>query len=192
MLRKLSRLRLVLPAACAMFLNATPALAQRVNSPTESTVFIRVIGKIELEVVDAVGQRSVEERDIELGTGSGFVFTPYGHVLTNHHVIDDESFVERILGRDVHVALEVSRVEVVFPGGASGRELARFEASVDAVDPELDLAVLSIPGGDLPYLGLGDSDAIQQGSAVRVYGFPFGRKVEMGKGSVPESCRPSA
>ncbi len=67
-----------------------------------------------------------------------------------------------------------------------GRANARFEASIETVDPELDLAVLSIVGGDLPYLPLGDSDAATQGDAVRVYGFPFGRQVEVGKENVPD------
>jgi len=69
---------------------------------------------------------------------------------------------------------------VVLPGN----ETSRFDASIEAVDPELDLAVLSIAGGDLPYLGLGDSDAAAQGDSVAVYGFPFGRQVEVGKTNV--------
>jgi hypothetical protein len=59
-------------------------------------------------------------------------------------------------------------------------------ASVDAVDPELDLAVLSIQGGDLPYIAFGDSDAMASNERVEVLGFPFGREVEAGRMRLPD------
>ena len=52
---------------------------------------------------------------------------------------------------------------------------------MEAVDADLDLAVLSVPGSDLPFLGLGDSDALGPGQPVQVVGFPLGRAVEVGR-----------
>ncbi len=53
-----------------------------------------------------------------------------------------------------------------------------------------DLAALQVTASDLPYLPLGDSDAVEAGRPVKVLGFPFGRQVEVGKradaGVVPE------
>ena len=158
---------------------ATPA--ERARNPADATVFIRVIGTARV-IVEGAFSETREERDVEFGTGSGFIFTPYGHVLTNYHVIESTTIEERIGRRDVEVELAVDRIQVVLPASPN----ARFDASIEAFDPELDLAVLSIVGGELPYLALGDSEAVAQGDAVQVYGFPFGRQVEVGQANLPD------
>ena len=151
-------------------------------------MFIRVIGSVELDL-DEVWTEELRHAEVEIGTGSGFVFTPYGHVLTNHHVVEEEAFEVIVEGRPVEGKMSVDRVEVVLPafadGGSSPRSLA-LPASVEAVDPDLDLAVLSVAGAELPYLALGDSEVVGQGQSVRAYGFPFGRKVEIGMASLPD------
>jgi len=168
---------------------APTLLAQRAVSPKDAAVFIRVVGKLHAEYTD-VWERSVVEEEVEIGTGTGFVISSFGHILTNHHVINDEELVKTISGKDVELRLEVERIEVVFPGGDSvGLEsgtVRRFVATVDAQDPELDLAVLSVSGADLPYLAFGDSDALDSAQPVQVLGFPFGSQVEVGKAKVPE------
>ena len=49
---------------------------------------------------------------------------------------------------------------------------------------------MQVTAADLPYLPIGDSDAVEAGRPVKVLGFPFGRQVEVGKrvdeGLVPE------
>jgi S1-C subfamily serine protease len=155
--------------------------------PGEATVFIRVIGEVRI-AYQGTWEEEEERRNVDLGTGSGFVISPYGHVLTNYHVISGREFTQDVGGTEVRVAIEVERVEVVFPS-ASGDDLVgarRFAAAVDAVDPELDLAVLSTNGADLPYIPFGDSEAAEPGEAVFVYGFPFGGEVEVGRTSLPE------
>jgi hypothetical protein len=149
-----------------------------------ATVFVRVIGKIAV-VVDSTGAER-EERNVELGTGSGFVFTPYGQVLTNYHVVTGGTVHEQEGLHQVTLHLDVERIEVVVPSPDGESPPGRFEASVEAADAETDLAVLSVNGADLPYLALGDSDAADPGEAVTVYGFPFGRKVEVGKTELPD------
>jgi hypothetical protein len=155
--------------------------------PGEATVFIRVIGEVRI-AYQGTWEESEEHRHVDLGTGSGFVISPYGHVITNYHVISGREFTQDVQGTEVRVAIEVERVEVVFPS-ASGEGLdgaRRFVAAVDAVDPELDLAVLSIHGADLPYVPFGDSEAAEPGETVFVYGFPFGEEVEVGRTSLPD------
>ncbi|GMR23416.1 MAG: hypothetical protein BMS9Abin37_1843 [Acidobacteriota bacterium] len=175
------RFSCTLPTIVIAVLAATATPAERSRNPTEATVFIRVIGTARV-IVEGAFSETREEKDVEFGTGSGFIFTPYGHVLTNYHVIESTTIQQRIGRRDVEVELVVDRVQVVLPASPN----ARFDASIEVVDPELDLAVLSIAGGELPYLALGDSEAVAQGDAVQVYGFPFGRQVEVGKANLPD------
>lgn len=86
--------------------------------------------------------------------GSGVVVSPWGHILTNNHVID-----------------EATRVTVSY-------EKQEFEAEVVARDAALDLAVLLAPGVNLPAVQLGDSDQLQVGEYAIVIGNPLGEKFE--------------
>lgn len=157
-----------------------PAPAEA-GSPSEATVFIRVTGELRGEYQHA-WKETVEVRDVEIATGSGFVVSPDGYVLTNHHVVSaGERVIERD-GRSIRVQVEVTRIEVLFPGDGT-----RLDARVEAADPDVDLAILSVPGGDLPFIGLGDSDALRAGQPVQVMGFPLGRAVDVGRRPRTES-----
>ncbi len=164
----------------ALAVSAEGLSTERVADPKEASVFIRVLGTVEVEV-DSSWVQSAEKRDVELGTGSGFVFTPYGHVLTNHHVVSGDSFEERLGDREVRTRLTVARIEVLLRSQDPGSPPLALPASIEVSDPELDLAILSVTGASLPYLALGDSDAAKPGEDVLVYGFPFGRHVEVGR-----------
>jgi S1-C subfamily serine protease len=154
---------------------ARAAAAQEPASPSDATVFIRVIGVVHAEFQRA-WKETVETREIEVATGSGFVVSPAGYVLTNDHVVGGEDVTVQRNGMPVRVRVEVKRVEVIFPADGT-----RLEARVEATSPDLDLAVLSVSGSDLPFLPLGDSDALVPGQPVQVVGFPLGRAVEVGR-----------
>jgi len=160
---------LLVLAACAR-----PAESQEARSPSDATVFIRMFGIVRAEYQRA-WKETVESPELEIATGSGFVVSPAGYVITNDHVVSGEDVTMQRGGVPVRVRVEVKRVEVVFPSDGT-----RLEARVDATDPALDLAVLSVSGSDLPFLPLGDSDALVPGQSVQVIGFPFGRAVEVG------------
>lgn len=168
-----SRVRIVL--ALAVLLVVPKASAPQGAEPSEATVFVRVIGDMRAEYQRA-WKETRESRDVEIATGTGFVVSPSGYVLTNHHVVSGRDLEVRRNGEPVRVSLEVKRIEVVFPADGT-----RLEAHVEASDADLDLAVLSVSGTDLPFVGLGDSDALEPGQPVQVLGFPFGRAVEVGR-----------
>ena len=88
------------------------------------------------------------------GTGSGVVVSPYGHVLTNQHVVEG-----------------AEKLTVTF----GEKEL---DATLVSSDKDLDLAVLLVPGIELPAAPLGDSDALQIGEYAIVIGNPLGSRFE--------------
>ena len=94
-----------------------------------------------------------EEFNYEVpSSGSGFLVSPDGYILTNNHVVQVADEVKVILnGRD------------------------EYDATVEGLDPATDVAVLKIESDEpLPYIQLGDSDAIQVGDWVLAIGNPFG------------------
>ncbi len=153
-------------------------LAQPVPG-ADAVVFVRVIGDLRIESREAF-RPAVERKDVELATGSGFVVSASGLILTNHHVIAAPT-AARLADADSEVFTSISRIEAVV--GVGGTPLP---AVVVASDPVLDLALLSVTSGELPYIAFGDSDAARPGEPARVLGFPFGRQVEIARrGGLP-------
>ena len=114
-----------------------------------------------MAAVDVVGP-SVVKVDAG-GTGSGFIFTPDGLILTNSHVIAQPSRRGRF-----GVAGHASRIGVTLP---DGRDLV---ADLVGDDPHTDLAVLRVSAPDLVAAPFGDSSTLRPGQLVIAIGNPFG------------------
>ena len=84
--------------------------------------------------------------------GTGFLISPEGYIVTNNHVIED-----------------VDKIEVHFDDDRV------LEAKIIGRDPKTDIALIQVESEEqLPYLPLGDSDAIRPGDWVVAVGNPFG------------------
>jgi serine protease Do len=89
--------------------------------------------------------------ELEQGSGSGFVVSADGYILSNNHVVEGaETVIVRLLDR---------------------RE---FRAKVVGTDPNTDVALLKIDAKGLPPVALGNSDDARVGSWVLAIGNPLG------------------
>ncbi|HXT16237.1 MAG TPA: Do family serine endopeptidase [Gemmatimonadaceae bacterium] len=89
-----------------------------------------------------------------IASGSGFIVSTDGYILTNNHVVDGASEVRvRLLDR---------------------RE---FKAKVVGRDPNTDVAVIKIDANNLVAAPLGDSDASRVGEWVLAVGNPLGENL---------------
>ena len=86
------------------------------------------------------------------GTGSGFVVSSDGLIVTNQHVVDGAT----------QVAVKI---------GTDGEQLP---AEIVGIDPSQDLALLKVDAKDLPTLELGDSDSVEVGDDTYAIGNPYG------------------
>jgi S1-C subfamily serine protease len=178
-----------LALACIAWLVSVHAAfaGERAKSPSDATVLIRLVGSVRAEI-EFFGQKNVITRDrVEVGSGSGFVISPDGHVLTNEHVVSNSEIVVSDGFRTATINVKVSQIEVCFPPesvAARGGTGACTQAAVAAADPDLDLAVLYVNGSNQPYLALGDSDVAAPGQPVQTLGFPYGRTLNIGRDSL--------
>ncbi len=183
-------MRLTLVLAALLVIGQGQAEAQRADAPADATVFIRLVGSVRVELDEAgSGKQTTELERVEIGTGSGFVVSPHGYVLTNEHVVSNSEFTVEDGPRKARFTLKVGRIDVCFGEGASAGNQGPtrcFEASVHSSDSQLDLAVLFISASDLPYVALGDSDVVRTGQSVDALGYPFGRQLEVGRVAAPD------
>ena len=181
-------------ALVALVLSVPPAVAaDRAASPADATVLVRLVGSVHAEITELGAKRSLDIERVEIGTGSGFVISPDGHVLTNDHVVSNSEITIDEGVRKVVLTLKTSRIEVCIPPDSSAARNGGppcVEASIAATSSDLDLAVLFVTGANQPYVPLGDSDVLTAGQPVQALGFPFGRTLNIGRdslaGVVPE------
>jgi S1-C subfamily serine protease len=139
-------LRLLLIAVAALFPAAALAQSDPQNSPQQfdSAAITR---KVAPAVVLIRGKS--DTADI---LGTGFIISSDGKIATNVHVI------ESLLSGGVQLA--------------SGEKYDSF--SILAFDARKDIAIIKIPGFDLPTVPLGNSNNVQVGEPVLAVGSPLG------------------
>jgi serine protease Do len=109
-------------------------------------------------------------------SGSGFIVSSDGFVLTNAHVVSGGREVSVVLSRPA--ARDAPERSIVRPAGE------RIRASVVGVDEETDLAVLKVERDSLPALSFADSDSLRPGNIVLAFGSPLGLESSVSMGIV--------
>ncbi|MEI8130579.1 MAG: trypsin-like peptidase domain-containing protein [bacterium] len=92
-------------------------------------------------------------KEQEVGAGSGFIVSSDGLIVTNRHVVEDKT----------------AKYTVFLSNGK------KYDAKVLARDAILDVAVVKIEASGLPYLPLGNSDALKLGQSVIAIGNALGQ-----------------
>lgn len=105
------------------------------------------------------GTTETEKKRVQKGSGSGFLISAGGLILTNKHVVSTGQ-QEKETTAEYRIILN------------SGK---KYYAQFIGKDPIKDLAVLKIFDKDLPYVELGDSDNLQIGTTVIAIGNVLGR-----------------
>jgi S1-C subfamily serine protease len=98
------------------------------------------------------GRRQGRESE---GSGSGFLFTPDGYMVTNSHVVHQDGG-------------GAPSIRATFPDGAE------FPAYLVGDDPDTDLAVIQVHGSAIPALAFADSSALKVGQLAIAVGNPLG------------------
>jgi len=88
---------------------------------------------------------------LERGTGSGFILSADGRVLTNAHVIEGTT--------QVKVTLKDGKI---------------YQGKVVGVDPMTDIAVIQLQANNLPTVTIGESNKLQPGEWAIAIGNPLG------------------
>jgi S1-C subfamily serine protease len=141
-------------------INATRKVANPISKALKNPLLRRFFGEDE--------QPFPQER-IERGTGSGFILSDDGKLLTNAHVVSDTDTVQ--------VTLKDGRT---------------FEGKVVGVDKITDVAVVKIPATELPNVKLGSSRNLIPGQWAIAIGNPLGLDNTVTIGIISATDRTSA
>jgi serine protease Do len=112
-------------------------------------------------------QRQRQQQQPQEASGTGFIVSADGYILTNNHVVAD-----------------ADKVTVTLLDKRS------FDAKVVGRDPTTDVAVIKIDGKDLPVAALGDDNLSRVGQWVVAIGNPLGLDFTVTAGIISAKGRP--
>jgi len=136
-----------------------------------SSAVTRVIKRTSQAVVNIKATRKIQDPGTkrtadQTGSGSGFVISTDGYIVTNHHVIE-----------------EAHTVNVIFSDGLE------LEATIKGSDPSTDIAVIKVFDGELSTLQLADSGMVEPGQIAIAIGNPMGLQHTVTAGVVSATGR---
>src|SRR6266704_4985562 len=127
-----------------------------------SRTVVSAVERVAPAVVNIEIQQRIKNRSRDIaGSGSGFVITPDGFVLTNSHVVHGATRIVTNL--------------------SDGRDCP---AQLIGDDPETDLAVIRIDAPQLVHVRLADSEALRVGQVAIAIGNPLGFQASVTAGVI--------
>jgi len=136
----------------------------QVTNPAKSDhedLVIQIAEKASLAVVKIDVFQNSRRGLTNTGSGSGFVVSSDGYIITNNHVV-----------------AEAEAMDVTFKNGR------KFSAKLIGSDSISDIAVIQIKAKDLDYLKLANSDQVMVGQSVIAIGNPLGYEYTVTTGVV--------
>jgi len=145
-------------AAIQRLADLSDAFAEISERAKPSVVYVQASHQLTAEERNQVdprrlppGYRNYQRPQVERGSGSGFIVSADGYILTNNHVVENADKV---------------KVKLL-----DGRE---FEARVIGADAATDVAVIKINTTGLTPMPFGNSDGVRVGEMVLAIGNPLG------------------
>ena len=133
---------------------AAEVVIQKVDGKTlmnPAQVYASTVNSVVSINSSAVSTNIFGQRVESASSGSGFVITANGYIVTNYHVVKG-----------------ASSISVTMYNGDT------YQAALVGGDADYDLAVLKVEGKDLPVVTLGDSTKVNVGDTVLAIGNPLG------------------
>lgn len=132
----------------AMFLHVFALFPQVISLPIID--FLKTSAKLSLDHDMAMYKRSVVVIETNDGRGTGFSIAKDGTILTNFHVVEGS--------KEVTVSFQ---------------DEGLFVGEVAEIYPDIDLAIVTIEGNEMPYLDLADEASYAENDTVYMIGNPF-------------------
>ena len=139
------------PAATAAPAAASQSTTGQLVSLTQTQAIVDAVNLVKPSVVTIESVDQASAFGTSGGTGSGFIVSSTGLILTNNHVVAGAATLTVTL--------------------ADGRQLP---ATVVSTDPTHDLAVIKVKATGLPAVKLADSSSLQVGELAIAIGSPLG------------------
>ncbi|KAL8129511.1 hypothetical protein V2J09_018666 [Rumex salicifolius] len=140
-------------------------LVRRFQATSPSVVFIKDLKLIDDSRNSKDASLDEEEASVEVeGTGSGFIWDKFGHIVTNYHVV--EKLLTDTTGR--------RRCKVILVD-AYGNRVSK-EGKIVGYDPAYDLAVLKVDAEKIKIkpVAVGTSHTLRVGQSCFAIGNPYG------------------
>jgi serine protease Do len=143
------------PSAETVTPKQVPEIAEHLAMPFDPTEITSIPDVVEAVTPGVVGilnyqRKTTKAEPVIAGSGSGFVYTENGYIITNHHVVEG--------AEKLQVSLADGRV---------------FDAELIGGDVQTDVAVLHIDAEGLKALPIGDSNKARVGEFVLAIGDPI-------------------